>query len=140
MQMTKVRYGTLFLLLALPAVCTGADPVPSKTVLEQHVSRQVIQADENRQIARFAVQLAEKDPAQFATLVLGRKQHYVDNPYVVYIGIKGTEDAVVICKIQDTDVGTFYHLIRKTGTRITTQEAASMPATQDFITLFNAEK
>jgi hypothetical protein len=137
MQMTKVRYGTLFLLLAFPALL-GADPLPSDTV-SQHVTRQVVQADENRQIARFAVQLAAKDPAQFATLVLGRKQHYVDNPNVVYIGIQGTEDAVVICKIPDTDVGTFYHILRKSGARITTQESTTLPATQDFITLFSAQ-
>ena len=140
--MTKVNYGILTLcgiLLASPAVCTGADPLPSKTVWEQRVTRQVVQADENRQIARFAVQLAAKDPAQFATLVLGRKQHYVDNPNVVYIGIQGTEDAVVICKIPDTDVGTFYHILRKSGARITTQESTTLPATQDFITLFSAQ-
>lgn len=139
--MTKINGSTLFLcgiLLAFPAICMGAAPFPS--TVSQHVSRQVVQADENRQIARFAVQLAEKDPAQFATLVLGRKQHYVDNPYVVYIGIKGTEDAVVICKIPDTDVGTFYHTVRKSGARITTQESATFPDTQDFITLFSAQK
>jgi hypothetical protein len=116
----------------------------SKVIPSQTLSRQIAYKIEkttnnSRQVALFMEQLAQKDPAQFATFLLGEKLPYIYNESIIYIGIQGTDEVLVICKIDDSDVGTFYYTAHKQGDKLTTQHLAYYPSTQGFVTLFEVK-
>ena len=85
--------------------------------------------------------LAQKDPAKVALLLLEQNQlQYVHNPDVVYIGVKGEEEVLVICKVADSDVGDFFHVVHKKANRLNKREEVSLPSVKGFTTLYQAEK
>lgn len=121
------------LLLGTSAFCETSY---SQQQLFQQVSQKATQADPQRQVVKFFKKIAQKNPAQLATLVLGYKDTYVHDSNVVYIGIKGEDEALVICEIEDFEVGTFYYAVTRKGDKTSSQEHAAAPAPQGFVTLF----
>lgn len=108
----------------------------SQPATARQLIQQVKYNEDQHQITLFFKQLAQQNPAQFATFLLGSKMIYVHNPNVIYIGIAGEDEVFVVCKVEDSDVGNFYHAIHKKGGRYFTNEFAAAPSTQNFITLF----
>ena len=110
--------------------------VSSRQELSRKVPQKVETAANNHQVTLFMEQLAKKDPAKLANFLLDGKFAYVYNETVKYIGIRGTDEVLVICQINDSDVGTFYYAAHKKGNKLNEQSTATPPSTQDFITLF----
>lgn len=129
---TTLTLGTI-LLLGMSAFAKA----PAQEALSRQVTQKIEQtAQDQQQVASFIHQLAQKDPAKLANFLLGGKFAYVYNESIVYLGIQGTGDVLVICQIDDSDVGTFYYTAHKKGNRIFEDSVSSMPDTQAFVTLF----
>ncbi|MBP5429534.1 MAG: hypothetical protein J6Y25_01405 [Elusimicrobiaceae bacterium] len=116
----------------------------AKTVSSQELSRQVDQKIEQtvqnqQQIAAFTQQLAQKDPAKLANFLLEGKFAYIHNGSIIFLGVQSTGDVLVICKIEDSDVGTFYYTVHKKDNKVTEQSTSTPPTTQDFATLFKRQ-
>ncbi len=140
--MKKFKLCTLFILGA----CGGligqnavAAPFFSQPAASQQLTQQINRADKNQQIVTFIYQTAEHNPALFATALLGGKLQYVSNPEVVYIGIKDTYEVLIISKVDDTDVGIFYHNIHQKGSHTSINDLRQTPSTHGFITLYQAD-
>lgn len=109
----------------------------SQEVLTRQVSQKVEQtANQNQQVAPFIKNLAQQDPVKLANFLLGSRFAYIYDESIAYLGIRGIDEVLVICKIDDTDVGTFYYVAHKKGNKVTEDSPATMPSTQGFVTLF----
>ena len=145
--MTKSKIYTL-LMLAAPLMLAGinitASPLSKQQALTQQVNKQITQAEENQQLALFVKQLVQRNPAQAARLLVQPEQAYIYDDTVVYIGVKANGEVLVVCYIPETGAdaqwGSFYHVIHKEGTHITTSDQAAMPATEGFATMFRVVK
>ena len=121
--------------LCLAGVSAFAAPELSKPELTRLVMSQVKQKD-NKQIVNFLDQLIKKDPAAFATLLLECKLADVYNPNVVYIGVKNVDDVMVVTRVEDSDVGNFYRITFRKGTRYSNADSATPPTHEGYTTLF----
>lgn len=109
----------------------------SQKKLERHVSQKIEQtADNELQVTAFLQHLAKKDPAKLANFLLEGKFAYVYNESIIYLGLKGTHEVLVISQIEDSDVGTFYYVAHKKGNKVTEESLSAIPNTQGFTTLF----
>ncbi len=131
----------IYFTLALGAVLLLEISAFAKTPTQEALSRQVTQkieqtADNAQQVTSFMKNLAQKDPAKLANFLLGGKFAYVYNESIVYLGVQSTGDVLVICQINDSDVGTFYYIAHKKGNRVFEDSVSSRPDTQAFVTLF----
>lgn len=137
--MKKNLYNILFavgtVLLLTPSVTFAKNTALSKTLC-QSLPLKIEQGYQEQQLVRFFENIAQQDPAAFATLLLGDKFMYVSNPEVTYIGIKPNGEVFVISKIDDFEDGTFYHTLHKKDGKVSTQSVVAPAAPQEFITLF----
>lgn len=135
--MKKNIYFTLLLssLLLVGISASAKEPIPNK--LPRQIAQKIEKTKADRQqVASFMEQLAKKDPAKLANFLLDGKFAYVYNESIKYIGIRGTDEVLDICQIDDSDVGTFYYVAHKKGNKVDEKSLATAPATQDFIALF----
>ena len=132
----KITYFTMTICAVLfLAASAFAREVPMKELTRQ-VSQKVEKTADNQQVVQFVENLAQKDPAKLANFLLGGKFAYVYNESVIYIGIQGNGEVLVICQINDFEVGTFYYTAHKKGNKVFEQNTAAIPNTKEFVTLF----
>ena len=135
--MKKNIYLTLLISSVLLVGISASAKVPSQQALSRKVDQKVETATNNQQVTAFMKQLAKKNPAQLAEMLLQYKVPYVSNDSVIYIGVKDADEVLVVCQINDSDVGTFYHMVHKKADRwIPEPETTTPPSTQGFATLF----
>ena len=137
--MKKNIYQILFLtgaLLAFATFSTSAKDSSLSQTLCQAVPVKLEQNYQQQQLIHFFENIARQDPAAFATFLLGEKSIYLTNPEVAYIGVKPNGEVLVLCEIDDFEIGAFYHVLHKKDGKVTTQSVATAPRLQEFITLF----
>ncbi len=126
------------------AVLVAGGNLFAQHATQQNLSKQITQKIEKASIQApfetYFKQLAKQDPAQMATLILGFKDAYIYNESILYMGINANSEALIICQIDDSDLGTFYYSAHKKEGKVYTARTVMLPETQGFITLFERTK
>lgn len=126
------------------AVLVAGGNLFAQHATHQNLSKQVIQkverASTQTPFETYFKQLSKQDPAKMATLILGFQDAYIYNESILYMGINADSEALIICQIDDPELGTFFYSAHKKAGKVHTAHTALLPETQGFITLFERTK